>query len=832
MNSYPCPMASSKLFVRPRGARGTASILAAFCAAAIGATSPALAQCTTQWNHPNGTFGVNGPVSASTLWDPDGSGPLGPRLVVAGSFSLGSGTGIAAYDLATNAWSPLGSVASVASLQAGPNGSLYLAAGSDVQSWNGFAWQTLGASMNGAVHAITLLANGDVLACGAFTAAGGTAANGYARWNGSAWQNAGPGVPAVGRTMTTLANGSVIASGSFTVSGTPNEYVARWNGLLWTMLGTSLNGVVRSVAGMPNGDVVIAGDFTAIGATTANRVARWNGSSWSALGIGMDAPVHAISALPNGDCVAGGAFTTAGGNTASRIARWDGAVWTNYRDGMEATVRSLTVLPGGRIAAAGDFRFADHVNVDRIARWDGAYWQTVGSGQPGVSGIRAIAFLPNGQMVVGGTFDYGTDGIRRIARWDGSSWQAYGAGMSDGAGGGSVSALVVLANGDVVAGGRFSHAGSTMAANVARWDGTAWQAMGSGLPGEVTSLAVLANGDLVAGGTFSSPGYIARWDGSAWQPMGSGLNGSVYALLVQPNGDLAAAGSFTQAGGTYSPYVAKWVGGSWQALPGGFSSQVNSLAVDENGDLLAADSAWQYGAWGWNSYVNLKRLIAGVWQPVSSGQLVGWPYAVAGLPNGDIAVGSSYSPQFFGYLQRLSGSGSWSSFGSLGAEVYTIHVAGISDMYVGGNFSGPIHYRTTCPATLTTTGPGCPGSAGIPETTLSRVPWLGLTSQSRTTNLGSSSLAYVVWGFSNPNSALLSLHPLGIPGCNLYASLDITMLMIPFAGEITTSITIPNSMAFAGITLYHQVVQVDVDPILNPTAITSGNGLRLITGVF
>lgn len=826
MNSQPCPMASSQLFVRPRNARGTSSTLAAFCAAAIGATSPALAQCTTQWNHPNGTFGVNGPVSASTLWDPDGSGPLGPRLVVAGSFSLGSGTGIAAYDLATNAWSPLGSVASVVSLQAGPNGSLYLAAGSDVQSWNGFAWQTLGASMNGAVHAITLLANGDVLACGAFTAAGGTAANGYARWNGSAWQNAGPGVPAVGRTMTTLANGSVIASGSFTVSGTPNEYVARWNGLLWTMLGTSLNGVVRSVAGMPNGDVVIAGDFTAIGATTANRVARWNGSSWSALGIGMDAPVHAITALPNGDCVAGGAFTTAGGNSASRIARWDGAVWNIYRDGMEATVRSLTVLPGGRIAAAGDFRFADHVNVDRVARWDGAFWQTVGSGQPGVWGIRAIAFLPNGQMVVGGTFDYGTDGIRRIARWDGSSWQAFGAGMSDGAGGGSVSALVVLANGDVVAGGSFSHAGSAMAANVARWDGTAWQAMGSGLPGDVTSLAVLANGDLVAGGTFSPLGYIARWDGSAWQPMGSGLNGSVYALLAQPNGDLVAGGAFTHAGGTYSPNVAMWVGGSWQALTGGlpfgFGDRVNALAVDENGNLIAAGLNFAL------YYAFIRHFIAGAWQQVPGGPLPVSPTAIASLPNGDIAVGS----QTVGTLLRQSGSGSWGSFGYTGGDVYTIHVAGISDMYVGGNFSGPIHYRTTCPATLTTTGPGCPGSAGIPETTLSRVPWLGLTSQSRTTNLGSSSLAYVVWGFSNPNSALLSLHPLGIPGCNLYASLDITMLMIPFAGEITTSITIPNSMAFAGITLYHQVVQVDVDPILNPTAITSGNGLRLITGVF
>jgi hypothetical protein len=42
---------------------------------------------------------------------------------------------------------------------------------------------------------------------------------------------------------------------------------------------------------------------------------------------------------------------------------------------------------------------------------------------------------------------------------------------------------------------------------------------------------------------------IARWNGSAWQPLGSGLNGDALTAVRMPNGDLVVGGSFTQAGG-------------------------------------------------------------------------------------------------------------------------------------------------------------------------------------------------------------------------------------------------------------------------------------------
>ncbi|MCC7065845.1 MAG: hypothetical protein IT456_23765, partial [Planctomycetes bacterium] len=46
------------------------------------------AQCANAWIDGAGTPGVDGTVSATATWDPDGAGPATPVLVVAGEFTL------------------------------------------------------------------------------------------------------------------------------------------------------------------------------------------------------------------------------------------------------------------------------------------------------------------------------------------------------------------------------------------------------------------------------------------------------------------------------------------------------------------------------------------------------------------------------------------------------------------------------------------------------------------------------------------------------------------------------------------------------------------------
>jgi hypothetical protein len=83
---------------------------------------------------------------------------------------------------------------------------------------------------------------------------------------------------------------------------------------------------------------------------------------------------------------------------------------------------------------------------------------------------------------------------------------------------------------------------------------------GDGDTPRVDALAV-SGSDLYAGGYFTTAGSIsaaniAKWNGSSWSALGSGMNSVVYALAVSGS-DLYAGGYFTTAGGKVSAYVAQ-----------------------------------------------------------------------------------------------------------------------------------------------------------------------------------------------------------------------------------------------------------------------------------
>jgi hypothetical protein len=151
-----------------------------------------------------------------------------------------------------------------------------------------------------------------------------------------------------------------------------------------------------------------------------------------------------------------------------------------------------------------------------------------------------------------------------IARWDGVSWSPLGTGFY-GAQGEVINAMAELPNGDLVAGGWFTAAGGVSASRIARWDGWSWSPLGGGLTGnlysEVHAMRVLPNGDLLVGGSFAMAGgvnaaNVARWDGSAWSHVDSGTDQTVWCLATLANGDVVAGGWFYQAGGAVSSWLA------------------------------------------------------------------------------------------------------------------------------------------------------------------------------------------------------------------------------------------------------------------------------------
>ena len=206
--------------------------------------------------------------------------------------------------------------------------------------------------------------------------------------------------------------------------------------------------------------------------------------------------------------------------------------------------------------------------------------------------VRAVAVFDDGAgpaLYVGGTFTTaGGITVNRVAKWDGSGWSALGSGLGGGTSP-SVDALLVFDDGSgpaLYAGGKFTTSGAAAVKYVARWTGSQWVQVGNALNNQVLALAGFDSGSgpaLYATGSFTKAGSttvnrIARLSGSTWVTMGSGLNNTGRALASY-GGQLHVGGSFTTAGGVSAARIARWNGSTWSALGSGVSGG-SSIQVD------------------------------------------------------------------------------------------------------------------------------------------------------------------------------------------------------------------------------------------------------------
>jgi hypothetical protein len=542
------------------------------------------------WISMGGLPGTDGPVYAAVM-DDSGNLYIGGRFTIVGDVFA---TNIAKWN--GSSWSALGQGINDQVSALAVSGSDLYAGGAftnvggvtanRIAKWDGGAWSALDSGMNSNV--LALAASGsDVFAGGLFTTAGGIAANQIAKWDGSSWNALGSGMD---RTVSALAvSGSDLYAGGWftTAGGSTANRIARWNGTTWSALGVGMIGTVRALA-VSGADVYAGGEFRAAGGVPASKIARWNGSSWNMLGAGISAPQDApysggivlALAVSSSNLFAGGGFTTAGRGTANSIANWNGNSWSALGSGMNDWVRALAVS-GSDLYAGGWFTTAGGIAVSKITKWNGSSWSALGAGiaapldAPYYGGIVYALAVSDSNLYAGGNFlQAGESAANRIAKWNGTSWSALGSGMN-----GEVRALVT-AGSSVYAGGFFTMSGGVPANYVAKWNGSSWTNLGSGMNSHVYALAVSGN-DLYAGGWFTTAGgsaanYIAMWNGSSWGGLGSGMGGGlvspfVYALAVSGS-DLYAGGLFTSAGGIAASKIAKWNGSSWNALGAGITA--------------------------------------------------------------------------------------------------------------------------------------------------------------------------------------------------------------------------------------------------------------------
>ncbi|MEL6770952.1 MAG: CARDB domain-containing protein, partial [Bacteroidota bacterium] len=218
---------------------------------------------------------------------------------------------------------------------------------------------------------------------------------------------------------------------------------------------------------------------------------------------------------------------------------------------------------------------------------------TNGSVAPGLNGLpgidlHAVAVHPTtGDVYVAGRYIGGFSGL---LRWTGSTWDPIdlGANTND-----RVYALAFAPNGDLYLGGSFTALRGTEVNYIARWDGSAFSPLGQGLEGAVNSLLYDdATGTLYVGGRDNSTGFsggtnangsfvasnkIIAWDGSRWQPLGQGISGDRFAVidamtLAPGTGDLLVSGDMfrgmVNADGTTVNVgnIARWDGSTWSRV--------------------------------------------------------------------------------------------------------------------------------------------------------------------------------------------------------------------------------------------------------------------------
>jgi uncharacterized delta-60 repeat protein len=496
-------------------------------------------------------------------------------------------------------------------------------------------------------------------------------------------------------------DGKIVIGGSFITlspAGGPavtRNRIARLNqdGTLDAAFDPGANNTVFSLAVQTDGKILVGGTFTTLGgggtgAITRNRIARLNadGTIDSTFDPGSNAIVSALAVQADGKIVVGGGFTTLGGggagtSTRNRLGRLnpDGSLDFSFDPGASSSVLALAVQPDGKILVGGLFAMLGGGGTGTTARSHIGRLNANGSIEatfnPGAnSDVLAFALQPDGKIVVGGRFTAlgggGTTPRSDIGRLnaDGSLDPSFDPGAN-----GDVFALVMQADGKIVAGGLFTTLGGggtgvTERNRLGRLnpDGTIDDGFDPIANSSVVALAVQSDGKILVGGNFTAlnpngsgnltRNRIARLeiDGRLDRTVNANLTCisgcflSINATAVQPDGKILIGGDFQSILGVTRSYLARLntdgtLDLTFDPAPNG---QVFAIAVQADGKILLG-----------GGFTSLA-------------------------PNGGTAVTRNR-------IARVTASGALDTFNpSANGSVETIVVQADGNILVGGEFSG------------------------------------------------------------------------------------------------------------------------------------------------
>ena len=239
----------------------------------------------------------------------------------------------------------------------------------------------------------------------------------------------------------------------------------------------------------------------------------------------------------------------------------------------------------GVLYIGGSFYLAGSDTVAGIVKWDGHQFTPLGCGvnwdcttwiTPNTYGgyVHAIAKY-KGEIYVGGTIALaGGKHVNNIARWNGTEWDSVSSGVNN-----TVNMLEVID--DVLyVGGGFKSAGGISVNGLAKWDGTTWSDV-YGFPDfcELYNIILCIRkykNELYVGGNFGTYDCydslmdIAKYDGINWVKVGGSMHGGMSGLVNMQvyNEELYISGAFYKLDGNIGNFIQKWDGVQWKEVGG------------------------------------------------------------------------------------------------------------------------------------------------------------------------------------------------------------------------------------------------------------------------
>jgi uncharacterized delta-60 repeat protein len=520
------------------------------------------------------------------------------------------------------------------------------------------------------------------------------------------------------------SDGKILVSGNFTqFNGAARNRIVRLNpnGSIDPTFSPNFGASFVQIAALQSdGKIIVNGNFTSFGGFTRNGLVRLNADATidqsfdPGVGLTNGAQVQITAVQPDGKIIIGGGFRTFNGGAVSGLLRLnaDGTVDLSYNfddPGIPfGELFEIALTANGKIYLVGVF-FSNTPKVVRLTS-DGNLDPTFSSNNEGNGRIFSLAEMPDGKVLVGGSFDsiringtsYPHFGLFRF-NVDGSPDTTFTAQLPDWSGTTGVYHLSLQNNNQILVGGEYAQIsgvqrGGLALTNLSGVVDTAFTGV-IGTKAQIITFEKLADGKIMVAGNFHSVAnslsrYVVRLNADGTPDntflLDSLITNQVGAIAVQPDGKMILGG-----------YQGIWRVNADGSLDSGFNAQipqfegVGSIALQADGKILIA------GGFSAVNGVNRKflaRLNSDGTLDNSLNVTFGAPLLslsrVVLQPDGKILISGDFSSvngQPVANFARLNADGTVDSNFQIGnganGPVSSILLNGDGTIFVGGNFS-------------------------------------------------------------------------------------------------------------------------------------------------